>query len=146
MKKILLMPLLMVLLAGCSTMGGTVETRFSETVTGEDGNPVTTTYEATSKAGFLGELEQSNHQFSYSWGGDENVISTGQSGTGQSNAGNAILVEAISAGITAGLGTLESVLLKKIDVQAAAEAARAANPDAQVTPITILELLRSSQP
>lgn len=146
MKKTVLILSLLALAVGCNTMGGTVETRFSETVMDDSGNPVTTSYEATSKAGFLGELEQSNHQFNYRWGGDENEIATGQSGTGQNNTNNVVLVEAISAGIAAGLGTLESVLLKKIDVQAAAEAARAANPDAQVTPLTILELLRSGEP
>lgn len=63
------------LLAGCAT---SVTTRFSETVTDENGYPTTTTYEVESR----GDVEETVHDFSYRYGGEENVIAVGQAAVG----------------------------------------------------------------
>jgi len=77
----LMMP---VALLACST-NGSVSTRFAETIFDENGQPQTTSYEAESKAGIFGEVNESLHEFSYAY--DNNLISVGQNQAGISNAG-----------------------------------------------------------
>lgn len=74
--------------AGCTT----VNTKFSETVTDEDGLVTTTTYKALSLAPPLGKLDTTSHEWTYRYGGEENVIATGQAAQGMDNTGQAVLI------------------------------------------------------
>jgi len=87
--------LLLALLGGCTT----VSTHFDEQITENvDGSIVTNTiYEAKSQAAPLGKLETANQQWTYRWGGEENVIGTGQAAQGLDNTGQTVIVDLIRA-------------------------------------------------
>jgi hypothetical protein len=81
--KELLSAALVAVMCGCST----VSTRFTETATDADGSSYTTAYKALSTAAPFGEVEKTNHEFRYKWGGKENSIGTGQGAQGIDNTG-----------------------------------------------------------
>jgi len=97
MRRLTVVLLAVLVFAGCAT-NGRVNTRLSETVYDEAGNPQTTIYEASSKAGLFGEVNPSLHNLLYTWGGTENQIAIGQENEGISNAGQ---VEALKVQMAA---------------------------------------------
>ena len=70
-----LLAFLLLLPLGCAT---SVSTRFSETITDENGFPSTTEYEVKSR----GDVDATVHEMVYKWGGVENTIAIGQSAQG----------------------------------------------------------------
>lgn len=114
-------------IGGCSSLGGRVQTTFSESVTDPaDQTTVTTAYRAESRAGLFGKLDTSNHEFRYAWDG-ENEIATGQSAAGQDNAGNQMLLQVMSELMTLAIQQAGTLQAQKLAVQAAlAEAQLAA--------------------
>jgi len=87
------------LCGGCTTSA--VNTVFSETITDTDGVITSTEYSARSKAGLMGELDTSSHDFRYSYGGEENIISAGQSSAGIDNSNQTLLMPILEALINA---------------------------------------------
>ena len=74
--------------AGCAT----VKTTFREETIDTDGGSTSTTYKAVSLAPPLGKLDTTSHEWIYKYGGDENVIATGQNAAGIDNTGQAVLI------------------------------------------------------
>ncbi len=81
------------LLGGCATVG----TKFSETITDENGVTTATVYKASSIAPPFGKLETTNHLWNYRWGGEENEIATGQAAEGIDNTGWTVLAPVIES-------------------------------------------------
>lgn len=119
-KKIVPMLLLVFLLAGgCSTNGRVstcLEESFLDPATGET---ITTRYEAESKAGLMGTIDSTLHQFRYDWGGEENHIVVGQGAVMLDNLGQieglALMTELLSAIIP---GIVEGVVKAIIETAA----------------------------
>ncbi len=97
------------LASGCGTTS-LVKTKFNETIVdSETGDESTTSYEAVSKAGLLGTLDTSSHDWQYSWGGEENMITTGQVSEGIDNTAQVAIVDVLSDALSA-LSSLAQVL------------------------------------
>ena len=86
--KLWIMLAVVAVLAGCSLQ----KTMFSETVVGEDGNPVTTKYTNLLLVPPMGKMADGAGKLSYNWGGEENKIAVGQEATKIDNTGQAAVL------------------------------------------------------
>lgn len=102
------------LCGGCLT--SKVSTRMTETVLNDEGRPVVMEYEAKSKAGPLGELDLSVHTMDYVWSNTdegENRIKIGQESEGISNAGQAAILDMMTA-MGASIGSIVSSIISDL--------------------------------
>jgi hypothetical protein len=85
-------------LCGCTT----VRTSFDEPAVDADGAWYDTHYEAMTRTLFA-KADTSNHVWNYRWGGDENVLGTGQNAAGMDSTEMARTIAAITPGIVQGI-------------------------------------------
>ena len=136
--------LLVLALAGCSSMGGRVNTSFTESVTEEGQTTVTTAYTADSRAGMFGQLDTSSHQFRYDWEG--NSISSGQNAQGQDNTGNQAMLTMLTEVLKMAIEQVSAVQAQQIALRATMAEAQAAagSPQSDAWMAVLARLLEQS--
>lgn len=135
MKRIVIIMLLYLAVGGlgCSSLGGKVETSFTETVTDPEGFTTTTGYSAVSKAGMFGQLDTSSHTFRYDFGEETNVIASGQDAIGQDNTGNQVAMAMVTELLQAVIQQVGAVKAREMALRATLAEAQIAAESAALT-------------